>query len=47
MEQLKSIWSMVNNRYGAWVALAIVLAVLGIAWWLGVTPSVVMTWIGS
>lgn len=47
MEQLKALWGLVNNKYGAWVALVVVLAIVGVAWYLGVTPAQVFTWLGT
>lgn len=47
MKALLSIWGFVANRYGAIVAGVVILAILGIAYYLGYTPSQVISWIGQ
>lgn len=47
MQSLINLWNAVNNKYGAWAAGVVILAILGAAYYLGYTPSQVIGWIGK
>ncbi len=47
MAKLATIWAFVANKYGAIVAGVVILVILGIAYYLGYTPSQVLNWIGQ
>ena len=39
---LLTLWNLINNKYGAYVAGAIVLVIVVFAWYFGYTPSQVV-----
>lgn len=46
MSTLKTFWAIVDGKYGAMLAGIVVVAVVGIAWYLGYTPGQVIDWLG-
>ncbi|HPC93165.1 MAG TPA: hypothetical protein PLJ74_13070 [Myxococcota bacterium] len=46
MQKLLTLWGMIDSKYGPWVAGFVVLAVIGIAYYLRLTPAQVFQWLG-
>lgn len=46
MASLKTLWGLVDEKYGPWVAGAVVLGVIAAAIYFKVTPGYILSWLG-